>query len=138
MRVILGELAEWARTDLQDEFLDEHWPDILARFGDGALGAALTRWAEADPRPLVLLIDEIDSLIGDTLLAVLRQLRPGATRRPEPKEISPAPSCNHSNGSGSLPRKHGTRSHSRCPWPDLRSTLMFVISRTTMLPCAPH
>ena len=83
MRVILGELAEWARTTLQDEFLDERWPDILARFGDGALGAALTRWAEADPRPLVLLIDEIDSLIGDTLLAVLRQLRAGYVRRPE-------------------------------------------------------
>ena len=83
MRVILGELSEWARTTLQDEFLDERWPDILARFGDGALGAALTRWAEADPRPLVLLIDEIDSLIGDTLLAVLRQLRAGYVRRPE-------------------------------------------------------
>ena len=83
LRVILGELAEWARTDLQDKFLDEHWPDILARFGDGALGAALTRWAEVDPRPLVLLIDEIDSLIGDTLLAVLRQLRAGYVRRPE-------------------------------------------------------
>ena len=48
MRVILGELSEWARTTLRDEFLDERWPDILARFGDGALGAALTRWAEAD------------------------------------------------------------------------------------------
>ena len=83
MRVILGELSEWARTTLRDEFLDERWPDILARFGEGALGAALTRWAEADPRPLVLLVDEIDSLIGDTLLAVLRQLRAGYVRRPE-------------------------------------------------------
>ena len=82
MGVILGELSEWARTTLRDEFLDEIWPDILARFGDGALGAALTRWAEADPRPLVLLIDEIDALIGDTLLAVLRQLRAGYVRRP--------------------------------------------------------
>ena len=30
----------------------------------------------------MLLIDEIDSLIGDTLLAVLRQLRAGYVRRP--------------------------------------------------------
>ena len=37
----------------------------------------------ADPRPLVLLIDEIDALVGDTLLAVLRQLRTGYVDRPE-------------------------------------------------------
>ena len=42
---------------------------------------ALTRWAEASPA--LLLIDEIDSLIGDSLLAVLRQLRAGYDLRPE-------------------------------------------------------
>ena len=31
---------------------------------------------------MVLLIDEIDSLIGDTLISVLRQLRSGYVRRP--------------------------------------------------------
>ena len=49
---------------------------------DGALIDVLSRWAEADPRPLVLLIDEIDTLVGDTLLSVLRQLRAGYDRRP--------------------------------------------------------
>ncbi len=83
MRAIFDELASWARLTLRDEFLEETWPSLLARAGPGgALGAALTRWAEADPRPLVLLIDEIDSLIGDTLLSVLRQLRAGYARRP--------------------------------------------------------
>ena len=82
MRVILGELASRARS-LGDGFLYEAWPDILAIFGDGALGEALTRWCEADPKPLVLLIDEIDSLIGDTLISVLRQLRARYDRRPE-------------------------------------------------------
>ena len=82
MRVILGELG--SRALLQgDGFLDGVWPDILARFGQGALGEALTRWCEADPKPLVLLIDEIDSLVGDTLISVLRQLRAGYDRRPE-------------------------------------------------------
>ena len=47
-----------------------------------ALGAALARWCRADPKPLVLLIDEIDTLIGDTLIAVLRQLRAGYVQRP--------------------------------------------------------
>ena len=43
----------------------------------GALSLALSRWAAADRKPLVLLIDEIDALVGDTLLSVLRQLRSG-------------------------------------------------------------
>ena len=33
-----------------------------------------------DPRPLVLLIDEVDALVGDTLLSVLRQLRTATAR----------------------------------------------------------
>ena len=52
MRAILGELASRARSALGDEFLDEIWFDILSKYGpDGALGEALTRWAEADPSP---------------------------------------------------------------------------------------
>ena len=81
MRIILGELASRAFS-LGDEFLYAAWPDILATFGDGAFGEALTRWCEADPRPLVLLLDEIDTLIGDTLISVLRQLRARHDRRP--------------------------------------------------------
>ena len=48
-----------------------------------ALRAFLTRWAAADPRPLVLLMDEIDALVGDSLVSVLRQLRAGYVDRPE-------------------------------------------------------
>ena len=84
MRTILGALASWANATLGDEFLDSVWPDILAKYGPhGALGEALTRWSQASAEPLVLLIDEIDALIGDSLLAVLRQLRAGYVRRPE-------------------------------------------------------
>ena len=81
MQVILGALASRARS-MDDEFLIETWSGILAEFGPGALDEALTRWAQASPKPLVLLIDEIDALIGDTLLTVLRQLRAGYDRRP--------------------------------------------------------
>lgn len=83
MRAILGELASRALS-LHDEFPDSAWPGILARSGPhGALGETLTRWHRADPRPLVLLMDEVDSLVGDTLISVLRQLRAGYDRRPE-------------------------------------------------------
>ena len=83
MRTILSELASRARSALGDAFLGGIWPAILAESGPGgALRQSLTRWAEADPRPLVLLIDEIDTLVGDTLLAVLRQLRAGYDLRP--------------------------------------------------------
>ena len=76
-RTILTGLASRARL-IGDEFLDEVWFDISAKYGShAALQEALTRWAEADPKPLVLLIDEIDALIGDSLLSVLRQLRGG-------------------------------------------------------------
>ena len=81
MRVILGELGSRARL-LGDEFLYQAWPDILETFGEGSLSEALTRWCEADPKPLVLLIDEIDALIGDSLISVLRQLRARYDQRP--------------------------------------------------------
>ena len=48
----------------------------------GALELMLRRWARASPSPLVLLIDEIDALVGDSLVSVLRQLRTGYTQRP--------------------------------------------------------
>ena len=82
MRTILGTLASRARL-LGDEFLYGTWSGIASTFGGGALAEALTRWCQADPKPLVLLIDEIDSLVGDTLIAVLRQLRAGYDQRPE-------------------------------------------------------
>ena len=83
MRTILGALASRAKLTLGDEFLDAIWLDLLAKYGPhAALQETLTRWAKADPKPLVLLIDEIDSLIGDSLLSVLRQLRAGYDLRP--------------------------------------------------------
>ncbi|MCY4659234.1 MAG: AAA family ATPase [Acidobacteria bacterium] len=62
-RIILGELASRARS-AGDEFQYDAWPGILATFGEGALAEALTRWCEAASAPVVLLIDEIDSLIA--------------------------------------------------------------------------
>ena len=83
LRVVLATLANAAGVALGDRFLRDVWAETLAEFGpDLALSVALERWAEASPRPLVLLIDEIDTLVGDSLLSVLQQLRAGYPGRP--------------------------------------------------------
>ena len=84
IQAILNQIAYRAETVLSDLFVAEIWPDILNRAGPNeALREVLSRWSAADERPLVMLIDEIDALIGDTLLAVLRQLRAGYPDRPQ-------------------------------------------------------
>ena len=83
IRAILSRLAMRARL-LGDDFPHESWLDVLEASGpDDALGDLLSNWCMANPVPLVLLVDEIDSLVGDTLLSVLRQLRAGYEKRPE-------------------------------------------------------
>ena len=83
MAVILEVLAERASSVLGDDSLEGMVREVLAGGNAGAaLWKTLKRWAQADSRPLVLLIDEIDALIGDSLLSVLRQLRSGYDMRP--------------------------------------------------------
>jgi hypothetical protein len=43
----------------------------------------LSTWATQCPVPIVLLFDEIDTLVGRSLISVLRQLRQGFDQRPE-------------------------------------------------------
>lgn len=47
------------------------------------LTEALSRWSRRSALPVVLFLDEIDSLQGDFLLSVLRQLRSGYPQRPK-------------------------------------------------------
>ena len=83
MRTVLGEMGSRSRRVLQDHFVAESKSALMAEFGpDGCLAECLTRWTELDARPLVLLIDEIDTLVGDTLISVLRQLRGRYDMRP--------------------------------------------------------
>ena len=83
MRTVLNELATRARDALGDDSLDEIWPAVLVKAGPhSALRESLTRWSRASRKPLVLLVDEIDALVGDSLLSVLRQLRAGYDMRP--------------------------------------------------------
>ncbi|MEA1911094.1 MAG: ATP-binding protein, partial [Spirochaetota bacterium] len=63
--------------------------DILNKSGSGeAFSEYLTAICEFSVKPLVLFIDEIDALVGDTLISVLRQLRAGYDSRPESFPVS--------------------------------------------------
>ena len=57
---------------------------LLSGIGaESRLRRYLTRWAERSPLPVVLFLDEIDAVLDDTLISVLRQLRAGYPDRPE-------------------------------------------------------
>jgi len=84
IKAILSATASRAEHHLQDPFLSENFNDILEKSGeDNALNEALATLSIHLAKPLVLLIDEIDALIGDTLISVLRQIRSGYDKRPE-------------------------------------------------------
>ena len=83
MRTVLAGLGSRARSTLGGGFPAKAWSGILAEVGPNeALGETLKQWSEASPKPLVLLIDEIDTLQGDPLLSTLQQLRGGYPMRP--------------------------------------------------------
>ncbi|MFH0924181.1 MAG: ATP-binding protein [bacterium] len=84
MRAILDELASSALYFLEDNFLEAHWEEILEKSGEyAAFGRILSLWAGESQLPVVLFIDEIDSLVDDTLISLLRQLRTGYNKRPK-------------------------------------------------------
>jgi hypothetical protein len=43
----------------------------------------LAHWAQITPQPVILLLDEVDALVGDTLISLLRQIRAGYVQRPD-------------------------------------------------------
>ena len=78
----LATLSAWrgaAERRLPAELVPPAWPDVPP---GRRLNAALQAWAKAMQRPLVLFIDEIDSLEGAVLVSVLRQIRDGFQDRP--------------------------------------------------------
>ena len=83
IRAILGEIASRACATLGDAFLKENFVRIHEENpAHLALNALLTERTVHSAKPLVLLLDEVDALIGDTLISVLRQLWSGYDRRP--------------------------------------------------------
>ena len=88
MHTICHTIAKRARTYLREDRLI---PEARACLQD-SIGSALTEllayWATITEQPVVLFLDEIDALVGDTLISVLRQIRAGYAQRPEAFPIS--------------------------------------------------
>ena len=83
LRTVVMQLATAAEVYLDDRRVKD-WAleAVREQSGGGMLTATLTRWALASDRPLVLLLDEVDALVGDALISLLRQIRAGYTQRP--------------------------------------------------------
>ncbi len=83
MVAVVEQVSRGARDDLGDADATALALEVLATSsGATALGEFLARWCARSPVPAVLLLDEVDSLVGDSLIALLRQLRAGYPRRP--------------------------------------------------------
>ncbi|MEA2085131.1 MAG: ATP-binding protein, partial [Thermodesulfobacteriota bacterium] len=78
-RTIVNEFRMNAKIYLPPEYRPS--PACFADIGN-EFSMFLINWCLELPKPLVLFMDEVDALIGDGLLSVLRQLRSGYTKRP--------------------------------------------------------
>jgi hypothetical protein len=76
-------LATWRRKITNRLPSELQPPDWVEGPPGQRIQANLSLWAQHCPRPLVLFIDEIDSLENQVLISVLRQLRDGYSERPK-------------------------------------------------------
>jgi hypothetical protein len=78
---LLDALRQAAQIHLQEDLLPPAAdPSVPA---ETRLLDLLSQWSRHCPRPVVLFLDEIDSLLDDVLISVLRQLRSGYPERPQ-------------------------------------------------------
>lgn len=80
---ILSSLAERERFVLRTTAIEGARERLLARGAHASVKSAFSLLAESSERPLILFLDEVDALVGDTLISLLRQIRAGYTDRPK-------------------------------------------------------
>ena len=82
VRATIDTLAREVRLILGSAESDAIRDAVQTVAADSMLSDYLSRLSEFLPKPLVLFIDEIDALVGDSLVSVLRQIRSGYANRP--------------------------------------------------------
>jgi len=70
MRTVVDEVANQAMWRLNDSWPMEHAQTFLTRSAANAFNSLLHSWCLHLDKPLVLLIDEIDARVGNSLVAV--------------------------------------------------------------------
>jgi len=81
---VITDIAAWAHDLVGDAAAVTLAAETLATTTPAsALGVFLSRWCQQLDKPLVLMLDEVDALVGDTLISLLRQLRAGYPKRPK-------------------------------------------------------
>ncbi|MEL6721997.1 MAG: AAA-like domain-containing protein [Pseudomonadota bacterium] len=88
IQTVCSVIAHRAKTYLKDTRLIAYLQDQTSKNPGDALTELLTWWTETSDKPTVLFLDEIDALVGDTLISVLRQIRSGYAQRPAAFPIS--------------------------------------------------
>ena len=84
IRSVFDVLADREEVTLGEDTFERIVESLDDRFRPTtAVMKAFTRWASADSRPLVVVLDEVDALSGEALLCLLDQLRTGYEIRPE-------------------------------------------------------
>lgn len=77
-----GVIARETSLIMKDKMAEELRENIRNYDPNEMLSAFLSRLCQALDKPLVLILDEIDALVGDSLVSILRQIRSGYANRP--------------------------------------------------------
>ena len=83
MTAVVEQIARGARDQLANRTATDLAERVITRSsGTTMVEEFLTQWRTRSSLPTVLLLDEVDALVGDTLISLLRQLRAGYPKRP--------------------------------------------------------
>jgi len=83
MHTVVMQIAQQAEIYLQDKRFKSWAQEALKAVGpESVVGELLSHWARDAGKPVILLLDEVDALVGDTLISLLRQIRSGYVQRP--------------------------------------------------------
>jgi hypothetical protein len=83
MKAICNSIASHHRFFTNKNLLSDNWLKIYNQVATHtSVEALLEYWTENTKLPTVLFLDEVDALIGDALISLLRQIRSGYNKRP--------------------------------------------------------
>lgn len=80
---VCSAIAGALRLYLHDARLVEWFAQHRNQPAEDQLKQLLEYWTVVTDKPTVLFLDEVDALVGDTLISLLRQIRAGYAQRPE-------------------------------------------------------